>query len=68
MCEITAEYFTRCTLRQPQDDDLERSNCNKAGQRGHTWCGWNHTLDLPRYMVGDSTDESLRVVPKGESK
>jgi len=61
MCKITAEYFKRCTLNEPKDDDLERSNCNKAGQPGHTQCGWNHTLNLPRYMVGDSTDMSLKV-------
>ena len=60
--KITAEYFARCTGEQPKDDDLERSNCTKQGQPGHNWCGWNHTLNLPRYMVGDSTRK------EGESK
>ena len=53
--EITAEFFAKCTGEQPKDDDLERCNCTKVGKPGHTWCGWNHTLNLPRFMVGDST-------------
>lgn len=52
MKEITAEYFMQATGRAPEDDDLERCNCAKAGQMGHFSCGWNYTLNAPCFEVG----------------
>lgn len=45
--EITARYFKQCTGNEPQDDDLERCNCQKAGEEGHYYCGWNHDKNQP---------------------
>jgi hypothetical protein len=57
---ITAELFKQYVGREPEDDDLERCNCEKAGQAGqagHMMCGWNSKENLPVYMVG-RVDES----------
>lgn len=51
---ISAEYFERRTGRPPENDDLERVNCPKAGTLGHFGCGWNEAADLPRFMTGDT--------------
>ncbi len=39
---ITAEQFKEATGHEPFNDDLERCNCEKAGQLLHMSCGWNH--------------------------
>ena len=49
---ITREQFIAATGRAPQNDDLERCNCPRAGQLGHWGCGWNKARDLPQFMVG----------------
>lgn len=49
--EITAEMFREATGHEPIQDDLERSNCPKAGQVGHNDCGWDEHHNLPRFMV-----------------
>jgi hypothetical protein len=48
---ITREHFIERVGREPENDDLERCNCSKAGQIGHWWCGWNTEHDLPQFMV-----------------
>jgi hypothetical protein len=48
---VTAEQFFMATGFDPHDDDLERANCQKAGQPGHTHCGWDKTLDLPEFIA-----------------
>ena len=50
--KITAELFKQYVGREPEDDDLERCNCDKTGQLGHFMCGWNHKEKLPVYMAG----------------
>lgn len=50
--EITAAYFKECTGFDPVDDDLERCNCQKAGESGHRYCGWNHDLKQPVFYGG----------------
>lgn len=52
MRHITAEYFKERTGREPQDDDLQRCNCDKARQLGHMQCGWCERCDLPRFICG----------------
>ena len=47
---ITLEFFCLATQVHPEQDDLERSNCPKAGESGHTSCGWNYQLNLPEFM------------------
>ena len=53
---ITAELFYQHVGHEPQDDDLERCNCAKAGQQGHMQCGWNRLLNLPVFMAGLEAD------------
>jgi hypothetical protein len=49
---ITAELFKFYVGHEHEDDDLERCNCPRAGQVGHSMCGWNHKENLPVYMAG----------------
>ena len=49
---ITEELFKQYVGREPQDDDLDRCNCNNAGKAGHNMCGWNNKQNLPVFMVG----------------
>jgi len=56
MTIITAEEFEKRTGRPPIEDDLERSNCPKAGQPGHSSCGWNAERDLPMFMGRGATN------------
>lgn len=48
---ITVEQFIEAVGRPPQQDDLERCNCPKAGQPGHWQCGWHKDANLPVFMV-----------------
>ena len=50
--EITEEYFVEKTGWPPVDDDLERCNCDKGGQEGHSCCGWCDIHDLPIFQCG----------------
>ena len=49
---ITKERFKAATGLDPQDDDLERCNCELAGEPSHLQCGWNRQQNLPVFMVG----------------
>ena len=49
---ITAEYFEKATGYPPEQDDLDRCNCEKAGQIGHFSCGWDDEHDLPVFQTG----------------
>ena len=51
MADITAEQFEAATGYAPEHDDLERSNCDKAGQMFHTQCGWDHARNLPEFIA-----------------
>ena len=46
---ITAEKFKKAVGRESRNDDLERSNCLKAGTFGHTYCGWCEKCDKPKF-------------------
>jgi hypothetical protein len=46
---ITAETFKAATGRDPENDDLERCNCHRAGELGHQYCGWNQKTNRPQY-------------------
>jgi hypothetical protein len=47
---ITAEKFKERTGLDPVNDDLERCNCDKAGELGHWFCGWCKECDKPRFI------------------
>lgn len=57
MPQITAEKFTQRTGHAPEQDDLARCNCDKAGTIGHQLCGWDEVADLPVFMLGASEIE-----------
>ena len=49
---MNAAEFEAKTGRKPEDDDLDRANCNKAGNVNHFTCGWCLPCDLPRFQCG----------------
>lgn len=49
---ITKKKFFEATGYLPEQDDLERSNCKKAGETVHLCCGWCEKHDKPRFMCG----------------
>lgn len=46
---ITKAQFKAATGMAPEQDDLERCNCDKAGKLGHFMCGWDAKRDLPNF-------------------
>jgi len=48
---ITAKQFEEAVGRPPENDDLERCNCVKAGTLEHMCCGWDEISDLPWFMA-----------------
>jgi hypothetical protein len=48
---ITAEQYEAAVGHPPEQDDLERANCDKAGQIGHFTCGWDHERNLPEFIA-----------------
>lgn len=46
---ITKQQFEEATGLPPEQDDLERCNCNQAGQLGHFHCGWDDKRHLPNF-------------------
>ena len=39
----------------PENDELERVNCQLHGAPGHYFCGWCEKHDKPRYECGCMT-------------
>lgn len=64
---VTKEIFIDRVGREPENDDLERCNCNQAGKIGHMLCGWCPACDLPRFVCGhyQIPQESITIT-KGE--
>ena len=54
MEKITAEKFKERVGvdPDPENDDLARCNCEKAGTVGHFSCGWCKKCDLPVFICG----------------
>jgi hypothetical protein len=46
---IDAKTFKRATGFAPEQDDLERCNCQKVGQPFHLICGWDYERNLPNF-------------------
>lgn len=46
---ITREMFCQALGAEPEQDDLERCNCEQAGQIGHLMCGWNYERSRPNF-------------------
>ncbi len=49
---ITPEQFTAYCNREPQRDDLDRTNCPEAGMPGHRQCGMCPEHSKPRIECG----------------
>lgn len=49
---MTAEEFEKVTGRPPENDDLERATCDKAGEVGHFQCGMCQFHKQPRFICG----------------
>ena len=49
---ITSEQYKEAVGVDPKDDDLERCNCEKAGEVGHWSCGWDKITNLPVFLSG----------------
>ena len=47
---ITRAIFIKAVGVEPHDDDLERCNCNEAGQIGHLMCGWDRKRGKPVFI------------------
>lgn len=47
---ITRESFFAATGFWPEQDDLERCNCDQAGRIGHTMCGWDSARNMPNFI------------------
>lgn len=52
MNRITKKQFVKMTGRKPENDDLERCNCNLAGNVGHFSCGICLKHKKPRFECG----------------
>lgn len=50
---MTEEEFKEKTGADPIQDDLERANCEQAGQRGHWMCGVTPCCGMPRFIGCD---------------
>ena len=46
---LTEAEFEKHTGRKPENDDMERVNCQVCGTPGHNFCGWNHRVNKPYY-------------------
>ena len=52
---ITRKQFIQYVGHEPEHDDLERCNCDKAGSSGHKYCGWCDSCKNPRFICGCQT-------------
>jgi hypothetical protein len=59
---MTAEQFTKATGAEPINDDLDRCNCDKAGEIGHWYCGWDAEANLPIFMYDGRRIEDVNTV------
>ncbi len=69
--QITRAKFRIATGFPPERDDLERCNCDKAGQIGHFRCGWDEKRDLPNFwpkfpLQGAATRQHRASVSNGD--
>jgi len=49
---MQAYEFEQTTGRKPEQDDLERVNCDQVGEIGHLSCGWCSSHDGPMFECG----------------
>lgn len=61
MKRITAKKFKAATGVAPEQDDLERCNCKRAGEPAHSMCGWDDVRDLPFFWPKISMERMKEV-------
>ena len=49
---ITEKEFKEMVGFAPENDDLDRANCDKAGEIGHMFCGICDKHKKPRFICG----------------
>jgi len=49
---LNKKEYKEKTGYDPKQDDLERVNCNLAGNIGHYYCGWCLDHNAPRFECG----------------
>ena len=64
---ITPIQFAQATGFNPEDDDMERVNCDRVGTKGHISCGWCDKHAKPRFLchcidLSRVTDADMRPV------
>lgn len=69
--QITREDFHQATGVWPEQDDLIRCNCEKAGQILHQMCGWDEERNLPNFWpkkrrMADEVSAESYALPNGE--
>ena len=57
---MNAIEFTNITGRAPENDDLERANCVKAGDESHNMCGQCVEHGQPRFIGAHLQECTLR--------
>lgn len=54
--------FEKLVGRKPERDDLERVNCDKVGQPGHSTCGFCTVCNKPKYECMGIHDDYKKTV------
>lgn len=62
---MTPEEFEAKVGHKPEQDDLERANCELAGNIGHSMCGWCLNHDKPRFICGCLVKEDIARLKAG---
>jgi hypothetical protein len=60
---FTTESFTQTFGQAPEEDDLERVNCDILDQAGHMFCGVCPEHNQPRFLCGCPTP--FKIIPLG---
>jgi len=47
---MNTKEFKKIVGRKPEQDDLERVNCDKIGEPGHYYCGVCPKCKFPKFM------------------
>lgn len=61
---MNREQFITITGFEPVNDNLERANCDKAGQAGHISCGVCTGCGRPLFICGCNIMEHLSEIKR----
>lgn len=63
---MNAKEFEALVGRAPENDDLDRANCDTTGEPGHRQCGICHLCGQPRFLCGGTMGHQMREAPVPE--